>query len=156
MMVPSPIIEAINNAREKKLPIVLATGVFDLLHDEHLKFLKAAKAKGWLLVGIESDARVRAMKGPDRPITTQELRLRNLEQLDIADAVFILPEHFSTPEQRLQLVEEIRPHILAVSSHSDHLDRKRAIMEQVGGEVVVVLDHNPAISTSQLLASRKH
>src|SRR3990172_12032671 len=52
--------------------IVLVTGVFDLLHDEHRNFLKVAKKAGdFLIVGLESDTRVRALKGVGRPVHDQ-------------------------------------------------------------------------------------
>ncbi|KKS79400.1 MAG: Bifunctional protein HldE, partial [Candidatus Beckwithbacteria bacterium GW2011_GWA2_43_10] len=67
---------------------VLVTGCFDVLHSEHKKFLKAAKKLGGtLLVGLETDARTRQLKGPGRPINSLRLRLKNLQQLGIADQV---------------------------------------------------------------------
>lgn len=132
--------------------IVLATGVFDLLHHEHQIFLQKAKALGdWLVVGIESDKRVKEMKGLERPILPEAERLKNLQALEIADEVFILPEQFNRPEDHLRLVKKVGAQILAVSSHTAHLDKKQQIMAQVGGRVEVVHEHNPEISTSILL-----
>lgn len=138
------------NKKTKK--IVLVTGVFDLLHEEHRLFLTKAKMLGdYLVVGIESDARVRKIKGEQRPILNQEKRRSNLELLEIANEVLVLPERFSNPDDHLNFVKKVGANVLAVSSHTMHLDKKRAIMEQVGGKVVVVHDHNPEISTSILL-----
>lgn len=132
--------------------IVLVTGVFDLLHKEHLLFLTKAKALGdYLVVGIEADARVRQLKGEQRPVLSQEKRQKNLELLKIADQVLILPEKFSNPEDHLNFVKKVGANILAVSSHTMHLDKKRAILEKIGGKVVVVHEHNPKVSTSILL-----
>jgi rfaE bifunctional protein nucleotidyltransferase chain/domain len=132
--------------------IVLVTGVFDLLHSEHIAFLKAAQKVGdVLLVAIESDVRVRAMKGEDRPINTQEERKKAIECLRIAQKVFILPEDFSTPDSHRWLIHGIHPHVLAVSEHSPHQDKKRQILAEVGGEVKVVLAHNPSISTTKII-----
>lgn len=134
--------------------VVLATGVFDILHSEHRKFLRAAKRAGdILLVGIESDVRVKKLKGPSRPINAQAIRQRNLQRWHIADEVFILPENFSGPE-REKLIAQLRPHLLAVSSHSLHLEDKRRILRRYGGDVKVVLAHNPAVSTTQLLSNQ--
>ena len=59
-----------------KQTTVLATGVFDVLHIEHIRFLAAAKQQGdRLIVGVESDVRVRAMKGPGRPLHDEQVRL---------------------------------------------------------------------------------
>lgn len=132
--------------------IVLVTGVFDIFHSEHEAFLKAAARQGdILIVGIESDARVRLLKGPGRPVNTQDDRQEILTHLSYVTAVFVLPEDFSTPEQHRALIAQIRPDVLAVSEHSPHRDKKQAILQEYGGELRVVRPHNPAISTTQIL-----
>ncbi|MCL4208346.1 adenylyltransferase/cytidyltransferase family protein [Patescibacteria group bacterium] len=131
---------------------VLVTGVFDLLHEEHLNFLKKAKKLGnRLVIGIESDKRVKEIKGISRPVLSEQIRKKNLEKLLLADEVFILPEQFNKPEDHLNLIKKVGAKILAVSSHTAHLDKKQQIMEKVGGNVVVVHEHNPRVSTSILL-----
>ncbi|NCN45576.1 MAG: hypothetical protein COU63_03515 [Candidatus Pacebacteria bacterium CG10_big_fil_rev_8_21_14_0_10_36_11] len=135
-----------------KQKIVLATGVFDVLHQEHMAFLKAAKIEGTMLVvGLESDLRVKSMKGSSRPVYSEQERKRNLEQLKIADLVFVLPEEFSTPTDHLNLLKQIKPAVLAVSSHTAYLDTKKKLMSKVGGEVRVVREYNPDFSTTKLL-----
>jgi rfaE bifunctional protein nucleotidyltransferase chain/domain len=141
--------------REQGNKLVLVTGVFDLLHSEHIAFLKAAQKVGdVLLVGIESDIRVRAMKGEGRPINSQEERKSAIEKLEIVHKVFILPEDFSTPDKHRWLIHGIRPHVLAVSEHSPHQDKKQQILSEVGGTVEVVLKHNPNISTTKILEEK--
>jgi cytidyltransferase-like protein len=136
--------------------LVLATGVFDIFHDEHRTFLVKAKAVGdILIVGVESDLRARALKGEGRPVNTEEVRRHQIEATGIADVAFILPEAFSSPEQYQGLVHHLRPAILAVSSHTDFLDRKAALLAEVGGEVKVVHEHNPRVSTSILLQQER-
>lgn len=133
---------------------ILATGAFDILHEEHLIFLKKAKKLGgFLIVGIESDLRVRRIKGEGRPINNQKIRFKNLLDLKIADKVFILPEEFDKKEDHLFLIKKIKPHILAVSSHTSHLEKKRKIMGLIGGELVVVHDHNPRVSSTKIIKS---
>ncbi len=137
---------------KKEKQVVLATGAFDVLHQEHINFLKKAKAIGdYLIVGVESDVRVKQMKGEGRPVYSQDVRVKNLENLQIADEVFILPEQFSKPEDHIALIKKIRPRFLAVSSHTHHLEKKQAILKQFGGDVVIVHEHNPEISTTKLL-----
>lgn len=136
--------------------VVLATGVFDLLHQEHVNFLRKAKAAGdFLVVGIESDTRVRQMKGPTRPIRDQATRLHQVQALGFVDVVFVLPEQFSQPADHRQLLAEVRPNILAISSHTAHQDAKKALLEEFGGQLQVVHQHNPAISTTILLSQNK-
>lgn len=154
-IVPPAITTALDSFPDKTL--VLATGVFDLLHPEHINFLEKAKATGDILVvGIESDARVKSLKGPNRPINPASQRLQNLKQLNIADHIFILPDSFNSPAAHQQLIATIKPDILAVSSHSPHLDKKQAILKKHGGQVKIVHQHNPNLSTSKLLDDHLH
>ncbi len=197
--------------------IVLVTGVFDLLHSEHKKFLTRAWEQGnILIVGIESDARVKEMKGKGRPIWNQEKRKREIEKYlkqqkrshqliennqsklvqrkvnnkelasrktrvsflsngnsdsikkNIARYVptnthhstphtyftTILPTNFSNPQIREDFIATLQPDILAVSSHSLHTENKRNIIEKHGGELRVVLPHNPNISTTKMVGDR--
>jgi len=128
---------------------VLVTGVFDILHDEHVKFLKKAKSLGGqLIVGLESDARVRNIKGEGRPVNLQAIRQKNLQALKISDQVIILPEKFDSPDDHLRFLQKIKPNILAVSSHTAHLEEKRQLMAEIGGIVVVAHHHNPKVSTT--------
>lgn len=151
----SDLTEALRAARSRGEVIVLATGVFDVVHAEHIAFLQKAKALGWLIVGVESDARVAEMKGPTRPVNPAARRVTTLEALQIADAIFVLPDHFNTPAAHEALIAEVRPQYLAVSAHTAHLDKKQAILAKYGGEVKVVHEHNPSVSTTILLADRR-
>ncbi len=131
---------------------VLVTGVFDILHREHLNFLRLAKAQGEkLLVGIESDIRVKQIKGFDRPVNSQQVRKAKLDDLGLADEVFILPEQFSQPEDHERLIARLRPDILAVYSHTPNLYKKRQLLKRYGGRVVEVLKQNPNVSTTLIL-----
>jgi len=150
------ILPLIDQAKVKGKRIVLATGVFDILHSEHLNFLRKAKQVGDLLiVGLESDLRVKQTKGSDRPINTATQRLFNLKKLNVADVVFILPTQFSTPQDHENLIKQLSPHILAVSSNSPHLEAKRKILTKYHGKVKIVHQHNPLISTTQIINNQK-
>jgi len=134
---------------------ILITGCFDVLHIEHKKFLRAAKALGGrLLVGVETDARVRQLKGPGRPVNQLAVRLRALRRLGIVDEVFTLPNQFNDLNHFTNLIKKLRPDILAVSSSTPNLPVKRKIMKQIGGRVTVVLLHNPKISTTKMIKSK--
>lgn len=148
-----PIVKRYHHASES---IVLVTGVFDVLHQHHYHFLEQAKKQAHrLIVGIEADSRVRILKGPNRPIYPQETRRINLENLGIADQIFILPDDFSTPDAHLKLIQAIKPKVLAVSANTNHLEEKNQILNQVGGRVEIVYDHFPDASTTDLLAKAK-
>lgn len=82
----------VQQAKDELRIVVLVTGVFDLLHEEHINFLRKARNAGnYLLVGVESDFRVRAMKGPERPIYAQDRRVQDIIATGIVDDVEILP-----------------------------------------------------------------
>jgi D-beta-D-heptose 7-phosphate kinase/D-beta-D-heptose 1-phosphate adenosyltransferase len=132
--------------------LTLATGVFDLLHEEHFIFLQKAKNLGdLLLVGLESDIRVRQMKGEGRPINKQEIRLENLQKSGIADFIFILPEEFSKPDDHRQLINKIRPDFMAVSSNTLFQAEKAKILAEFSAKLVVVHDFNPEFSSSKII-----
>lgn len=94
--------------REKKLRIVFTNGCFDLLHVGHVRYLKEAKALGdFLVVGINSDQSVQSLKGPSRPVQTENDRAEILSSLEAVDAVIIFNE-----ETPLKLLDKVRPHFL--------------------------------------------
>lgn len=88
--------------------IVFTNGCFDLIHAGHIDLLERAKEKGVkLIVGINSDKSVRAIKGNNRPFQNQEERKKILENLKPVDEVFIFDE--LTPEK---LIKKIKPDVL--------------------------------------------
>lgn len=139
---------------KRELRRVLVTGVFDILHFEHIAFLRAAKELGFLMVGVESDVRVRQIKGEGRPINSVAVRIAQLRELGIADEIFELPEAFASPDDHRALLARVRPDVLAVSSHTKHLDKKLRLLQEIGGTVEIVREHNPAVSTTLLLAQQ--
>ncbi len=98
--------EFINANKDKK--VVFTNGCFDILHRGHLTYLKEAKACGDLLVvGLNSDKSVKALKGEERPINNEQDRKFMLESLRFVDCVEIFGEQ--TP---LNLIKEILPSVL--------------------------------------------
>lgn len=148
--------QKIQQAKSKAKSVVLATGVFDVLHREHINFLQKAKQAGdVLVVGVESDARVRALKSAGRPVNRERDRVSQLEQTAIPDAVFLLPEKFSDERQHRAILKMINPDILAVSSHTPYLQQKRSLMEEIGGSLKVVHQHNPEVSTTNIIERQR-
>jgi cytidyltransferase-like protein len=132
--------------------IVLITGIFDILHSEHKKFLQAAKKQAHtLIVGLESDARVKQLKGLNRPTNFLKTRLQNLTKWGIADYIFPLPEKFHQPHHHQALIKQIKPNILAISSHTPNQPQKKRIIEKHGGQLKIVHPHNPKISSTKLI-----
>ena len=132
---------------------VVATGVFDLLHVGHVRFLKQARAAGTsLIVGVESDERVRARKGAGRPIVPADERCEILAELRPVDGVFLIegPADLWTPEAYARILEELRPAALALTEGDPAEAGKRSAARSVGAEIVVVplVEHR---STTALL-----
>jgi cytidyltransferase-like protein len=133
---------------------VLATGVFDILHIEHLRFLKKAKAAGdTLVVGVESDRRAASIKGFGRPINSQKIRREQIEALNVVDLSFILPKKFGTQHDWEEFMAALRPDIYAISSNDAYHKNKQRICKTLGIDLKVVHKYNPRYSTS-LLAAR--
>ena len=89
--------------------IVFTNGCFDLLHAGHVHLLERARALGdVLVVGVNSDASVRRLKGPDRPLVAEDDRVQGRQDLHAVDLVIVFDE--DTP---LELIRQIRPDVLA-------------------------------------------
>ncbi len=135
--------------------IVLVTGVFDLLHCGHTQFLQKSKQYGdILLVGLESDERVRKLKGDDRPVEPVEARLKDIGKLEYVDFAFALPPNFDRIE-REHFMALLRPDVLAVSSHSLHQDNKRALIEKYGGRLEIVMEQDKHYSTTKTILKKQ-
>ncbi len=98
-----------NKIKEKSGPrVVFTNGCFDLLHVGHVRLLRQARARGGLLVvGLNSDASVRRLKGQGRPLVPEDERAEVLAALECVDYVVI----FDDPDPR-RLMLEIRPQVL--------------------------------------------
>ena len=146
------ILPLIQKAKSNHQKIVLVTGVFDVIHQEHINFLNKAKSAGdFLIIGIETDKRVIKMKGDQRPNYPQQTRLENLQKLNLANAIFILPDKFSSSTDHQKLISQIKPNILAVSSHTKHQQKKKKIIEKYDGILKIVHQFNPQLSTTKIL-----
>lgn len=88
---------------------MFTNGCFDILHVGHVSYLQKARQLGdVLVVGVNSDASVRFLKGPERPINPEQDRLKVVSALEAVDYVTLFPE-----ETPLNLICEIRPDVLA-------------------------------------------
>lgn len=132
--------------------IVLVTGCFDILHSAHKEFLKRAKREGdILLVGLESDERVKRLKGEKRPVNSWRKRAKALAILPEVDFVSLLPKNLEKREVQERLISQIKPDILAISAHTPNINKKKAVMEKFGGKIKIVLGYDSNISTTKIL-----
>ena len=119
----------------KKLAVT--NGCFDLLHLGHVTYLENARNEAdALLVGVNGDDSVRALKGPNRPINTEEDRAAVLAALECVDAVCIFPE-----KRAARFLGVARPDVYAKGGDYtvDSLDaEERAEVEGAGGRIVIL------------------
>jgi rfaE bifunctional protein nucleotidyltransferase chain/domain len=130
--------------------ITLANGCFDLLHVGHVRYLHAAKELGGrLIVAINSDESVRALKGEGRPLMPAEERAEILSALTDVDAVVIFPEHDARA-----LIREVRPDVHAKGTDytADTVPEREAVSE-CGGRVEIVGDPKDH-SATEIIRSR--
>ena len=137
----------IEELRASGLTIVFTNGVFDLLHVGHLRYLQQARGLGdALFVGVNSDRSVRAIKGPDRPITSEAERAEVLEGLTCVDGVVIFDE--DTPHD---LIAALQPDVLVKGADwAEDAIVGRDVVEARGGRVVRIAIE-PGHSTTSIV-----
>jgi D-glycero-beta-D-manno-heptose 1-phosphate adenylyltransferase len=129
--------------------VVLTNGVFDLLHTGHLFYLKQARALGdALIIALNADASVRALKGPTRPVQSEEQRAYALGALECVDAVTIFREPRLTRE-----IQALQPDVYCKAG--DYTLEKlnaeeRAALEGVRARIEF-LPFLPGFSTTKLI-----
>ena len=129
--------------------LVVTNGCFDLLHRGHVTYLQAARSQGEvLLVGLNSDASVGQLKGPDRPLNAEADRAAVLAALESVDAVCIFAEKTAT-----RFIERAQPDIYVKGGDYtvETLNQEeRRVVESAGGKIMV-LPVVPGKSTTALL-----
>jgi rfaE bifunctional protein nucleotidyltransferase chain/domain len=127
--------------------LVVTNGCFDLLHVGHVRYLQAARQLGdFLAVGLNSDASVRALKGPERPLVPEDERAEVLAALACVDAVVIFAE--PTAEG---LVARLRPEIYVKGDDYAEAELPEARVVGAYGGKVRLLPTVPGASTSALV-----
>lgn len=132
------LLEKVAHWKSQNLKIVFTNGCFDILHLGHVDYLEKAKSKGdILLIGVNTDASVKRLKGKDRPVNNGESRSRMLASLAFVDAVTFFSE--DTPEN---LISMVIPDILVKGN--DY-----ALSNIVGADIV--LNHGGKVETIDLV-----
>ena len=127
--------------------VAFTNGCFDILHKGHIASLSdAAKEADFLVVGLNSDASARRLKGPDRPVNDQEARATVIAALLMVDAVILFGE--DTP---LELINAIRPDVL-VKGGDYTLEQIVGAKEVIAaGGRVVINPIVPGFSTTSII-----
>ena len=126
--------------------MVFTNGCFDLLHPGHVRLLERASAHGDKLVAaVNSDAGVRQLKGPGRPVLPEAERAATLAALAAVDAVTVFDE-----ETPCALLEVLLPDILVKGADWSHWIAGREIVEAAGGRVFPI-PVEPGYSTTDVV-----
>jgi D-glycero-beta-D-manno-heptose 1-phosphate adenylyltransferase len=131
--------------------IILTNGGFDLLHVGHVRYLHAAKQLGGrLVVAVNSDASMRALKGEGRPLVPADERVEILAAMSDVDAVVIFPER-----DVRAIIHEIRPDVHAKGTdYTAETVPERNDVLAYGGRVEIVGDPKDH-STTEIIRSRR-
>lgn len=147
IFVPEALSRKCNIWRGSGQKIVFTNGCFDLLHTGHLDYLARAASMGnKLIVGLNSDASVRRLKGLERPINTEADRALALASLLVVDAVCVFEE--DTP---LELIQSIQPDVLAKGGDYTPENVVGANFVKNRGGEVAILPFVSGYSTTDLL-----
>jgi D-glycero-beta-D-manno-heptose 1-phosphate adenylyltransferase len=125
---------------------VMVNGTFDIVHRGHLQMLQYAKSLGnHLLVAIDTDRRVKELKGLDRPINNQMDRRYMLESLQCVDTVYF----FDSKEELINIMKEYKPDVYVKGSDWKH-DKKSTAHEYC--DKVVYFDRIEEYSSTNIIA----
>lgn len=127
--------------------VVFTNGCFDIIHVGHVRYLQEAKALGDILVvGLNTDKSVQKLKGPSRPVQSEDARAEVMAALACVDAVTLFDE--DTPEE---LIKNVRPDVLVKGGDYKVEDIVGGPFVQRYGGTVKTLQFVPGFSTSSIL-----
>ncbi|NBW33785.1 MAG: hypothetical protein EBR30_01870 [Cytophagia bacterium] len=126
---------------------IWVNGAFDILHIGHIKLLKHAAAMGYLRVGIDTDERIKELKGPNRPFNCFKDRKEMLESLRFVDEVV----GFSSEQELIDEIKLYQPHVMVIGS--DYKDKRIVGSEFINK--IVYFDRLENVSTTSILEYEK-
>lgn len=133
---------------------VLVGGCFDVLHPGHVIFLeKAKKAGDRLVVLLESDQKVKQLKGANRPVHTQAQRAKILHELKSVDQVISLP-FMKDDHDYEELIQKIKPAIIAATKGYGDVESHKRVAKQVGAKFIYVTKMIGSHSSSSILGHK--
>lgn len=149
LLTETGVVQLAETVRSHGGQLVFTNGVFDLLHPGHVRYLRKARALGdALIVGLNSDSSVRAIKGSGRPIIPEQERAEVMSALAFVDGLVIFDEE--TPHT---LIERLQPDILVKGADwALNAIVGRDIVEARGGKVLR-MEFFPGFSTTALIKS---
>jgi D-glycero-beta-D-manno-heptose 1-phosphate adenylyltransferase len=137
--------EFVEHLRGIGLRVVLTSGSFDLIHLGHVKYLAKAKELGdVLVVGVDSDAKIRRRKGEDRPMVPEEERMEMLSHQRPVDLIFLKGDG----DERWALIKAVRPDVLVLTADHSYSEEEMEELQALCG-AVQVLERQAAVTTSE-------
>ena len=147
--------DSVKQIKNQCQTIVLVGGCFDILHYGHLKFLEKAKKDGdILIVALESDEKIKKLKGEDRPIHSQKQRAEMLTALRVVDFVICLPL-MKSDQDYLELVKKVKPDVIAVTAGDPKLKNKKEQAKAISAKVKIVTPRLKTLSTQEIISRLK-
>lgn len=142
----------IEEHRQAGKRIVLANGIFDVLHVGHSRYLQGAKREGdVLVVAVNSDAGARSLKGPGRPVLGEDARAQLVAALAAVDYVTIFDEPNVEP-----LLVALRPHVHAKGTdYTAETVPEREAAQRIGARVAIVGDPKQHSTTNLIQQVRR-
>lgn len=127
--------------------IVLTSGSWDILHVGHMRYLLSARNLGdVLIVGVDSDTKIRKRKGKDRPVVPEKERLEMLSFLECVDALYV-----KTPRHKPNaLIKIVMPDVLVVSETTNHGDDEKLKKQNLCGEICVLPPQAQTSTTARI------
>ena len=126
------------------LKVVLTSGSFDLVHLGHVKYLARAKELGdVLVVGVDSDAKIRERKGRDRPLVPEAERLEMLAHQRPVDVLYLKDD-----DERWALIKAVRPDVLVLTADHSYGPEDLAALGELCGSVETI-ERQASVTTSE-------
>ncbi len=137
--------ERVTNLKGLGARVVLTSGSFDLIHLGHVKYLARAKELGdVLVVGVDSDEKIRARKGDDRPLVPEMERLEMLAHQRPVDLIYLKDGE----DQRWALIKAVEPDVLVLTEDHNYSEEDQAALTEMCGEVAVIA-RQASVTTSE-------
>ncbi len=138
--------EKIASCKQLGLKIVLTSGTFDLFHIGHSRYLEMAKQHGDLLiVGVDSDNKVKKKKGPHRPIVNEEERMEVLCHNRHVDIVFLK----QAEDPKWHLVKTLRPNVL-IATKREYKEKDLNSLREFCGEIILLESQATTSTTAKV------
>jgi D-glycero-beta-D-manno-heptose 1-phosphate adenylyltransferase len=138
----------VSHLRGLKYKVVLTSGSFDLIHLGHVKYLARAKEaggdRGILVVGVDSDAKIRKRKGDDRPMVPQAERLEMLAYQRPVDYIYLKDED----EERWALIKAVAPDVLVLTEDHSYTPAQQEELLTIVGRIEVI-ERQASVTTSE-------